>query len=206
MKPTDLLRSHAAIWRTATHHQFLDAVRDGTLPPDTFATWLVQDYHFVFHEIACLARLLARAPRYAQNILVRGLAALEAEATWFETHARRRHISLDVPLAPATAAYRDFFVSLDSQPFPVALTAIWAVERAYLEAWMGVAPGHEHYRTYVEHWANVEFEQFVSDLEQVAATTLAESNADEATEQAFLQVAQLERAFWDMAWSGGGAQ
>src|SRR5690348_3860274 len=100
MKPADLLARHAKTWHEATHHQFLDAVRDGSLAPDTFATWLVQDYHFVLYEIACLARLLARAPRYAQNILVQGLAALEAEATWFETHARQRHISLHAPLAP----------------------------------------------------------------------------------------------------------
>ncbi len=203
MKPADLLTRNAEVWHSATHHRFLEAVRDGSLAPKIFATWLVQDYHFVLHEIACLARLLARAPRFAQNILVLGLTGLEAEASWFEAHARQRNLSLDVPLSLTTAAYRDFFLSLDRQPFPVALVAIWAVERAYLDAWMGVAPGHERYREYVEHWANAEFGQFVANLEQVAAHALSEHAADEVVERTFLQVAHLERAFWDMAWSGG---
>lgn len=206
MRPTDLLARHSETWYAATHHRFLDAVQNGSLAPDTFATWLVQDYHFVFFEISCLARLLARAPRYAQNILVRALAALEAEAGWFEVHAQQRGLSLDVPLAPATTAYRDFFLSLDQESFPVALCALWAVERAYLEAWMGMAPGHERYRAYVEHWANAEFEQFVADLEQVVTRALAERNVAEAAEQAFLKVAHLEHDFWDMAWSGGGGR
>jgi formylaminopyrimidine deformylase / aminopyrimidine aminohydrolase len=206
MRPTDLLARHTETWHAATHHRFLDGVQDGSLAPETFATWLVQDYHFVFSEISCLARLLARAPRYAQHILVRALVALEAEAGWFEAHARQRNLSLHVPLASTTAAYRDFLLSLDQEPFPVALSAIWAVERAYLEAWMGVAPGHERYRAYVVHWANAEFKQFVSDLEQVAIRALAESNDAEAAEQAFLQVAHLEHDFWEMAWSGGGGR
>ena len=69
-----------------------------------------------------------------------------------------------------------------------------------------VAPGHERYRAYVVHWANAEFKQFVSDLEQVATRALAESNGAEAAEQAFLQVAHLEHDFWEMAWSGGGGR
>jgi thiaminase len=203
MKPGDLLTRHAEVWHAATHHQFLDAVRDGSLAPETFATWLVQDYHFVLHEIPCLARQLARAPRYAQNILVSGLVALESEATWFEVHAQQRNLSLATSPFPTTQAYRNFFLTLDQQPFAVALCAIWAVERAYLESWTGVAPGHEHYRDYVTHWANAEFEQFVADLETFAARALEESEvAEEQVERVFLKVAELERAFWDMAWSG----
>lgn len=30
MKPIDLLIRHADAWHVATHHQFLDAVRDGS--------------------------------------------------------------------------------------------------------------------------------------------------------------------------------
>lgn len=201
--PTDLLHKHKDAWYAATHHPFLEGVRDGSLSSQVFATWLVQDYHFVLYEIASLGRLLGRAPRFVQNILVRALAALEAEATWFETHAHQRGLALDVPLLAATAAYRDFFVSLDKMPFPVALAAVWAVERAYLASWMNVAPGHQQYRPYVEHWANVEFEQFVLDLEQVAATALAEWQDGSVVEKVFLTVAQLEKGFWDMAWSGG---
>ena len=56
MKPADLLAHHADAWHAATHHQFLDAVRDGSLAPNIFATWLVQDYLFVLDELTCQAR------------------------------------------------------------------------------------------------------------------------------------------------------
>ncbi|HEX3642735.1 MAG TPA: hypothetical protein VHV10_15730 [Ktedonobacteraceae bacterium] len=203
MKSTDLLTRHADTWHAATHHQFLDAVRDGSLAPNIFATWLVQDYLFVLDELTCQARLLARAPRSGQNILVRGLVAIEAEAGWFENHARQRDLSLDVPHYRATAAYHDFFESLDREPYPVAITAIWAIERAYLEAWRGAVPCLPRYREYVEHWANTEFERFVADLEQVATAALESSQVDNAAEVAFLKVARLEHDFWQMAWSGG---
>jgi formylaminopyrimidine deformylase / aminopyrimidine aminohydrolase len=203
VKPTDLLIRHADIWHAATHHQFLEAVRDGSLAPNIFATWLVQDYLFVLDELTCQARLLARAPRSGQHILVRGLSAIEAEASWFESHAQQRHLSLDVPHYPTTASYRDLLESLDREPYPVAITAIWAIERAYLEAWKGTMPCNPRYQEYVDHWANVEFERFIADLEEIATTALLESSqVDNRAESTFLKVAQLEHDFWQMAWSG----
>jgi formylaminopyrimidine deformylase / aminopyrimidine aminohydrolase len=202
MKPTDLLTRHAGIWHAATHHQFLDAVRDGSLAPTIFATWLVQDYLFVLDELTCQARLLARAPRSGQHILVRGLSAIEAEASWFEAHAQQRRLALDVPRYSTTTSYHDFLESLDQEPYPVAITAIWAIERAYLEAWRGTMPCQPRYQEYVEHWANAEFEQFVADLEQVATAALASSQVDSTAELTILKVAQLEHDFWQMAWAG----
>lgn len=203
MKPADLLAHHADAWHAATHHQFLDTVRDGSLAPNLFATWLVQDYLFVLDELTCQARLLARAPRSRQNILVRGLATIGSEAGWFETHARQRGLSLDIPGSPTTAAYHDFLRSLEQEPYPVAITAIWAIERAYLEAWRGAVPCRPRYQEYAEHWANAEFERFVADLEQAATVALESSQVDKADEVAFLKVARLEHDFWQMAWSGG---
>ena len=34
------------LWQEATAAAFLDAIGDGTLPPEAFNRWLVQDYHF----------------------------------------------------------------------------------------------------------------------------------------------------------------
>lgn len=203
MKPKDLLIRHADAWHAATHHQFLDAVQDGSLETNVFATWLVQDYLFVLDELTCQARLLARAPRSGQNILVQGLSAIESEAGWFETHAQQRGLSLDTRRYPATAAYHNLLESLDREPYPVAITAIWAIERAYLEAWKGAKPCHPRYQEYVEHWANAEFEHFVADLEQVATAALESSRVDNEAEAAFLKVVRLEHDFWQMAWLGG---
>ena len=105
MKPSDLLEQYAAAGAAATHHPFLDAARQGTLPTQAFATWLVQDYLFACDELAFQARLLAHAPRRDQALLTRGLVAMEAELSWFETQAQQWHKSLDASPHPVTASY-----------------------------------------------------------------------------------------------------
>ena len=202
MKPADLLKRHAAAWQAATHHPFLDAVRDGTLAQEAFATWLVQDYCFASDEFAVQAHLLPSAPRYAQNLLIRNVAALEAELTWFEAQAKPLNLSLSTSPHPVTAAYGKFMRTLEQRPFAAAITATWAIERAYLEAWQSALPGQPRYRDYIERWTNPTFASFVEELEQTCARALTSGDADREAEAAFLEVAQLERAFWDMAWSG----
>ncbi len=203
MKPNDLLVQHAELWRRATRHPFLVAISQGTLDSDIFATWLVQDYLFVASEFACQSRLLACVPRNAQRLLISSLQALEAELSWFELHAKTRNLALNVTPYATTAAYSDFLNGLEHKPHAVAMTAIWAVERAYLESWQSTLPGHPNYREYSEHWTSVEFESFVTELENAAADALEASHVDEEAESVFLQVAHLEHAFWEMAWSGG---
>jgi thiaminase len=58
MRPSDLLTRHVQAWQAATRHQFLDAARDGTLSPQVFGIWLVQDFLFVaaFLRVAQLER------------------------------------------------------------------------------------------------------------------------------------------------------
>jgi formylaminopyrimidine deformylase / aminopyrimidine aminohydrolase len=202
MKPSDLLEWHAAAWAVATHHPFLDAVGEGTLPPQAFATWLVQDYLFACDELAFQACLLARAPRRDQVLLTKGLVAMEAELSWFETQAQQWHLPLDASPHPVTAAYGAFLRSLDQQPYAAAMTALWGVELAYLEAWRSAAPGQPPYQPFVERWTSPAFADFVSHLQQAAAVALASSQVDREAEQAFLEVARLEHEFWQMAWSG----
>ncbi|HZR39492.1 MAG TPA: hypothetical protein VFB12_05205 [Ktedonobacteraceae bacterium] len=202
MKPTDLLERHAATWQAATRHPFLDAVRDGTLAPQSFATWLVQDYLFVKDEFAVQAHLLPSTPRCAQNLLIRNAAALEAELTWFEAHAKELNLSLSTLPHPVTAAYGTFMRTFEQLPFAAAMTATWAIELAYLQAWQSALPGQPMYREYIERWTNPGFASFVKELEQASAYALEVGGVDNEAEEAFLKVAELERKFWEMAWSG----
>lgn len=202
MKPADLLEKHADAWKAATHHPFLDAVRDGSMPFQAFATWLVQDYFFVIYEITVQAHLLPSTPRYAQSLLIQNVAALEAELTWFEGRAKELGLSLNTEPHPVTAAYGAFMKTFEHLPFAASMTATWAIERAYLEAWQSALPAQPEYREYVERWINPGFASFVGELEKIAARALEPDDADKEVEAAFLEVADLERQFWDMAWSG----
>ena len=83
--------------------------------------------------------------------------------------------------------------------------ALWAIERAYLEAWRSAAPGHPDYQEFAEHWTVPEFAAYVDALEEAANTALKEASAEEQkeAERAFLGVARLEWDFWEMAYAGG---
>ncbi len=134
--------------------------------------------------------------------MVRNVAALEAELTWFEAHAKELNFSLSVLPHPVTAAYGAFMRTLERRSFAAAMTATWAIERAYLEAWQSALPGQPIYREYIERWTNPGFASFVDELERAAALAMESGSADKEAEAAFLEVAALERDFWDMAWSG----
>ena len=192
MTGEELVRSNPDLWRSAIQHPFLDAIRDGTLPMSAFRAWLPQDYLFVRNELHFQAGLLRLAPRPAQAVLAAGLVALEAELTWFEAQAARFAISLQQEADAVTGRYRDFMEESLSVGWARSITMLWTLERAYLEAWRGVAPGGGEYREFVEHWTAPAFAGYVESLEKALA--------DSGDESAFRRVAELERDFWDMAW------
>jgi formylaminopyrimidine deformylase / aminopyrimidine aminohydrolase len=190
----ELPSRHPDAWRAATRHPFLDAVRDGTMPVAAFDTWLVQDARFVADLLRFQARLLARAPRPAQAVLAGGLVALVDELAWFEEQAAVRGLDLAVPPLPATAAYAGLLERLDGADVGTALTALWTIERTYLDAWAHARPGAEGYRAFVEHWTLPGFAAYVAGLE-AAADRVPAPGADAV----FAEVVAAETAFWDMA-------
>ncbi|MGY1811148.1 thiaminase II/PqqC family protein [Blastococcus sp. SYSU D00820] len=182
-------------WSRATRHPFLDAVRDGTVDPAAFDTWLVQDARFIADLLRFQARLLARAPRPAQAVLAAGLVALVEELDWFERLAADRGLDLGAPPLPATVAYGALLERLDGLPVPEALAALWAVERVYLDAWTSAAPGGPAHAEFVAHWTTPGFAGYVTALERAADAVAG--NADPAG--AVGEVLVAEAAFWDMA-------
>ncbi|GAB3320584.1 hypothetical protein GCM10027451_41360 [Geodermatophilus aquaeductus] len=197
MPVAELLVRHADAWTRATRSPFLDAVRDGSLPPAVFDTWLVQDAHFLGDLLRFQARLLARAPRPAQAVLAGGCVALVGELDWFGRVAAARGLDLDAPQLPATIAYGDLLYRLDAADVGTALVALWAVERAYLDAWSAARPGAELYRPFVEHWTTPAFAAYVAGLEAAAdGAAVDDAGADDAA--VFLEVAEAEAAFWEM--------
>ena len=198
MPVTDLLQRHRDDWARATRHPFLTAVRDGTLADGAFDTWLVQDAHFVTDLLRFQARLLARAPRPAQAVLAGGCVALVGELDWFARVADERGLDLDAPQLPATIAYGDLLYRLDAADVGVALAALWAIERTYLDAWSAARPGAEQYREFVEHWTLPGFASYVAGLEK-AADAAAADEAGTGDDEVFLEVVAAEAAFWQTA-------
>jgi thiaminase/transcriptional activator TenA len=194
VRVAELLERHPEAWRRATAHPFLAGVRDGSVPVVAFDTWLVQDALFVADLLRFQARLLARAPRPAQAVLAAGAVALVDELAWFEEQGAVRGLDLGAPALPATAAYAALLERLADAELPTALTALWTIERTYLDGWSAALPGAPVYREFVEHWTVPSFAGYVAGLE--AAADGVGGVPDEAV---FLELVAAETAFWDMA-------
>lgn len=204
MKTNDLIEAHASLWKDATEHPFLDGVREGTLPDGAFEEWLVQDYLFVLSGLVFQSRLVPRSPRRDQSLIIGGLGALEDELGWFESKAEEKGLSLDAERHPTNLAYGELFASLEDKRYPANITALWAVEEAYLDAWTHASPGASEYREFVEHWTTPEFREYVESLKKAADASLAAASESEKreAEDSFLEVARLERDFWAIAVPG----
>jgi thiaminase len=203
VRTDELIAEQPEQWRGATRHPFLDGVRDGSLPTAALDRWLAQDYLFVERLLSVQARLLARALGADRLVLAQGLVGLAEELLWFEGLAIERGLDLAAASLPANAAYCAYLDGLDSLAYVAAITALWAIEQAYLAAWLGARPGAAPYRALVEHWTTPDFASYVAGLAAAADRALVVEPEHEAVaREAIRAVAAHERAFWGMALAG----
>ena len=160
-----LVSRHMAARQAATVHPFLAGVRDGSVPEDAFDRWLAQDYLYARALVRAQSRIAAAAPFADVGLLAGGVVSTVGELGWFEEMAARRGVVLDAPMHPATRAYCDFLLALTYSGYAAQITAIWALERTYLESWEGARPGAQPYREFVKRWTTDGFRSYVGDLQ-----------------------------------------
>lgn len=192
-----LIRDAGPLWREATTSPFLDAIACGTLPPEAFRRWLSQDYLFAKGLLAFQAIVLAKSPRDCHGPLVSGLTALDSELGWFETHAARLLISLEIEPHRTCRTYTDFLMrSAYSLPYSTLLAILFGVEVSYLAAWSALEPTGG-YAEFIERWSSQPFANYVASLGE-----LAERHRHENAQAPFNTVLAHERDFWRMSWEG----
>ena len=199
----------APLWDVMLAHPFLLQTRDGTIPDETFARWMRQDYLFVEQGVHFLGALLARAPRRHRDALVDAIAALRQELVLFEEQARRVGVDL-VGTKPAfiAHAYMQFLTAVaHAASYAEAYTVLYVAERAYHDSWRVVRAGiavDSKWLPFVENWAGDAFGQYVAYLERELDELAAEVGADERARMADLceLTARYEIAFWEMALAG----
>ncbi len=197
MAASSLVRNAGPLWDEATRSPFLDALAAGRLAAEAFRRWLAQDYLFAKDLIAFQAILLAKAPRDCHKPLIEGLGALDREMDWFETHAARLQVDLDIPPHPTCRRYTDFLIRcVYTQPYSVLLAILFGVEAAYLASWSALLPSGP-YAEFIERWSSANFVTYVAVL-----GSLAERHPHEAAQEHFNEVLEYEREFWKMSWEG----
>jgi formylaminopyrimidine deformylase / aminopyrimidine aminohydrolase len=199
-----LLQIHPQKWQSATVHPFLAQCKTGDIQPTQFNTWLVQDYLFVVEFTRMAARLLAAAPVQHFDGLLSGMIALKDELNWFRDKAQERELILSAPKQPTCTEYCQFMGDLASSPYAVQATAFWAIEASYNQGWQLPGAMPDPYTEFADRWGNPGFSEYVKLLEQQADQALRSASEAEQqqAESAFLEVARLEKAFWQMAYEG----
>jgi len=199
-------RRLAPLWETIRTHRFLLSTRDGTLPPEVFATWMRQDYLFVEAAIPFIAGMIPRAPRRHWAPLAGVITALEKELQLFEERAASVGVELrGAPPAFTCHAYVQFLLGTGATAsYAESFTVLYAAERAYHESWKvvqaGIAPDSP-WVPFVENWAGPDFGGYVDFLAGELEALAAEVGAPERARMAELYRLSLlyEIAFWEMA-------
>jgi len=197
-----LLQNYTQAWHEATVHPFLEQCKSGTIQPQQFNTWLVQDYIFVVDFTRMVGRILAIAPPNHFDIILTGLSALQDELNWFKKKAAERQLDLDTDKQPTCRQYCDYMHSLREMSYPVQATAFWAIEFAYNQGWQLPGAMPKPYTEFADRWGNTSFTEYVKHLQQQADSVLETSpdNIQHQAEEAFLKVARFEKDFWQMAY------
>jgi thiaminase/transcriptional activator TenA len=190
-------------WRMATRHAFVLEVAHGTLSPERFDVWIRQDHHFV-RGLGRVVRTLAdRAPATDRDGLLDALPALEAEMEMFRRHAEERGIGLASEISLICSDYLSYLLGRAAASYPEGLTAYYACERVYYEAWTQVAavarPGGP-YADWIANWSSDAFGGFVGWLgERLDDAVLGlDDKAVGGLHNAFTKVVRFEIAFWDI--------
>jgi len=192
-----LIRNSGPLWDEATRAPFLDALAVGRLPVEAFGRWVAQDYLFAKDLMAFQAVVLAKAPRDCHPALVAGLAALDKELEWFEAHAERLQVNLDITPHPACRSYTDFLLRCAyTEVYPVLLAILFGVEASYFAAWSAFEPAGP-YSEFIARWSSADFAVYVEAL-----GGLAERHPHEAAQQHFNEILAHEREFWKMSGQG----
>ena len=202
IKCSDLISENPVAWKHATKHPFLDECRSGTIEPNQFNTWLVQDYLFVIDFTRMAAHLVTIAPPGHLDVLLGGLSALKEELDWFGKKAGQRILDLEAAPQETCELYCRFMREMRRDTYPVQAVAFWAIELAYNQAWQIPGQMVQPYDEFADRWGNAAFTEYVKLLEMQAneALTDGDPETEQRVREVFLRIAELEKGFWQMAY------
>ncbi|MGC4937380.1 transcriptional regulator [Kribbella sp. DT2] len=193
-----LLSGQASAWRRILDHPFVAETSAGSLPAATFNRWLAEDHFFVRSFQVYLAELSAIAPDdQAREVLAGGIAALVPELALFEKAAAERGLDLTAEPSLLNVGYSSYLLGTVREGWPVAITVLYAVEKAYYAAWASVrdTTGPDTpYAGFIANWSSPEFSAYVDQL----AALVDRETPTPSMELGFDRVVRFELAFWDL--------
>ena len=212
---TDELRQFAApIWEADLRHPFVRGIADGTLPPDKFKFYLIQDYLFLLDYSRVFAYGVIKAPDEATMALFSQLLneTLNTEMDLHRGYCEKFGISAaemeQAPVAPTTHAYTRHVLNVaQSGTLAELIAGVLPCQWGYAEigttlAEQGGSP-EPLYQEWIEMYASDEFLALGKWLRSLLNELTAESSSaeKERLKRHFLFSSRYEYLFWEMAWT-----
>ncbi len=188
---------------------------DGTLPPEVFRRYVIQDAHYLEGFARALARAAAVAPDAAAVAQLSGAAA---GAIAVERRLHEHYLALygvdaatfaATEPSPACDHYVCFLIAAVSRSVAEGVAALlpcfW-VYRDVGHAIHGLAIPDNPYRAWIDTYASAEFDAAVTGMAALADRLAASAGPDERARMraAFARSVMHEWLFWDGAWQGRG--
>ena len=193
-------------------HPFLTGLTDGTLEPDAFRFYAVQDALYLREYARALSVCAARAPAESEIAMFAGHAAgaIEVERSLHESFSAELGVSeqelASTPMAPTNLAYTSYLLSVAyTGSFAEALGAVlpcywiyWKVGETLLEH----GSPEPLYQRWIETYGGDEFAAVVrSVLELTDRLGPQLSDVDRARMAShFTTTSRYEWMFWDAGW------
>lgn len=204
------------IWEGYHRHPFVTGLGDGSLSPEKFRFFMVQDYLYLYEYVRVFALGVAKAGD--RDLMGRFSASvdhiLNREMDIHRAYLARLGVT-EAALEGADQAlpnlsYTSYMLSVAYTGGPAEIVAaILACSWSYAEigARLAVCPGaadHPLFGAWVQGYASGSYQAANRDL-MALMDRLAEGLPEQTLrrlEDIFVQCSQYEAGFWDMAWEG----
>jgi len=200
----------AGTYAAILKHPFLAGLSDGSLDPELFTHYVVQDAHYLRDFARTLTVVGSKAPTHAGV----GMFARHAAGTAEVELALHESLLTDLgiqnidamPVAPTTLAYTSYLLATAyrgtfADGFAAVLPCYWIYAEVGAELVKRGSPD-PRYQRWIDTYAADEYQTIVAEVLALADNVgLTLSAADETRARAhFVITARYEWMFWDAAW------
>lgn len=196
-----------AVWPQTLELPFIRALRDGTLPEEQFAFYLVQDAYYLREYSRALATVSAKAPDAEDQVWWSQSAtvAIEAESDLHRSWIAQNDIEADTPPSPVTLGYVNMLTSTAAfKDYIVGAAAVLPCFWLYAEVGLHLAESNhpEHpYNAWLSMYGGEDFTDAVRMALQSVEKALSSASEKQRAnaEEAFMHACYYEREFFDQA-------
>lgn len=202
------------IWERCLAHPFVTGIGDGTLPPEKFQYFMLQDYLYLFDyaRVFALGVVKARDPALMRTFAQNVDAILGGEMNIHRAYMARLGITEEQVLAVKPAldnlSYTHYMLSVAERGGPREIAAaILACSWSYAEIGTALAglPGaaeHPFYGEWIRGYASEDYGETNRALIELTDRLTADAAESELAylEEVFVNCSRYELGFWDMAW------